>query len=263
MELNKIYFGDTKDLIRDIPDDSIDLIVTSPPYAGKREKVYTVTDYTNYVNWLFDLSIEFMRVIKPTGSFVLNIKEGIRNRRKETYVIEYLLSMDDWWNDTYIWKKTNAFPTGNKKRLKDAFEYCYHFVKTNDYKFYPNNCLVKADPKWVEDNKRRKNKGKHHVKNDSGMNMNIRTCSELARPSNVIELPTNTKNVSHPATFHIGLPTFFINLMTEKDDIVLDPFVGSGTTAEACIYQNRKYLGFDNKKEYVDLANDKLKGLCS
>jgi DNA modification methylase len=154
--------------------------------------------------------------------------------------------------------KTNAYPSGSKKRLKDGFEYCYQFTKTNGYKFFPNNVLVPANPKWVKNNLKRKNKGTHNVNNGSGMNMAVRTVSEFARPSNVITLATNTTNVSHPATFPIGLPDFFIKLMTEENDIVFDPFMGSGTTALACLQNNRSFFGIDNKQEYVDLANRRI-----
>ena len=125
-----------------------------------------------------------MRVLKPSGSFILNIKEGTKDGKKETYVLEYLLKMAKmgWWTETFVWQKLNPFPTSNKKRLKDGFEYCYQFTKTNDYKFFPNNVLVPANEKWLKDNLRRKNKGEHLVTNGSGMNMSIRTTNEMVRP---------------------------------------------------------------------------------
>lgn len=258
---DRIYVGDSVELIKKVPSDSIDLVVTSPPYLFKREKVFGHNlSCTEYVDWLFSLSEEFMRVLKKTGSFVLNIKEGVTEGRKEPYVLKYLLKMSDngYWRDTYIWAKTNPYPTGNKKRLKDGFEYCYHFTKTPDYRFFPNNCLVPANQKWLKDNLKRKNKGTHNVNNESGLNMAIRTCATMARPSNVITLPTNTTNTKHPATFPIGLPQFFIKLMTKKDDLVLDPFMGSGTTAIACLEEDRNFLGFDSKEEYVEMAIDRV-----
>lgn len=262
MELNdRIYLGDTRDLIKNVPSNSVDLIITSPPYAKRRENSFGhEMTYDEYVEWLYELSKDFIRVLKKTGSFVLNIKEGITKGTKETHVLKYLLKMaeDGYWNDTYIWTKTNPYPTGNKKRLKDGFEYCYHFTKGNKYKFFPKNCLVPANQKWLKDNLRRKNKGKHDVKNDSGLNMSIRTCNNMVRPSNVISLPTNTTNTKHPATFHIGLPQFFIKLMTNKGDLVLDPFIGSGTTAMACLEEGRNFLGFDSSQEYVDMAIERV-----
>ena len=255
-----LYCGRVEDLIGEVPDGSIDLIVTSPPYAGKREKVYTVTQYDEYVNWLYALSKQFVRVLKPTGSFILNIKDGMRAGHKETYVMEYVLRMakDGLWRDTYTWIKPNPYPCGGKKHLKDGFEYCFHFSKSDDYRLYPEHCLVPANPKWLKDNLKRKNKGAHNVTNESGLNIRTRTCNAMVRPSNVIILPVNTTNTKHPATFPIGLPTFFIRLMTQPGDLVLDPFVGSGTTAVACSMEKRDYLGFDDEPKYIEIANRRL-----
>jgi site-specific DNA-methyltransferase (adenine-specific) len=260
MEINNIILGDTGEVIKTIQDNTIDLIITSPPYAQKRKDTYGGISADIYATWLFDLSVEFMRVLKPSGSFVLNIKEGTKKGKKEIYVLEYLLKMakKNWWTETFVWEKTNPFPTGNKKRLKDGFEYCYQFTKTNDYKFFPENCLVPANEKWLKDNLRRKNKGEHLVTNGSGMNMSIRTTNEMVRPSNVLRLASSALNIKHSAMFPIGLPKFFINLMTEKGDIVLDTFMGSGTTALASIEEGRNWIGIEKEKQYVDVSNERI-----
>lgn len=260
IEINKIICADSLEHTKFLPSNLFDLVIFSPPYANKRYKEYSSVEPEEYPDWLYNFSVELMRVLKDSGSFVLNIKEGTLNGKKQSYVLEYLLKMSKagWWTETFIWNKTNAYPSGSKKRLKDGFEYCYHFTKTNEYKFFPNNVLVPANPKWIKDNLKRKNKGTHNVNNGSGMNMAVRTVSEMARPSNVITLATNTTNVSHPATFPIGLPDFFIRLMTEENDIVFDPFMGSGTTALACMKNNRNFFGIDNKQEYVNLANGRI-----
>ncbi len=253
---NQLYVGDAKELLLKVPDNSIDLIVTSPPYAKKREDAFGhKMPVDDYFDWLYSISELAMKKIKPTGSFVLNIKEHVNKGKRDPKILEYLLKMAkrEWWTETYIWAKTNPYPTGNTRRLKDGFEYCYHFTK-GEYKFFPENCLVPSNPKWVKDNERRKDKGQHNVNNGSGLNMATRTCSPMARPSNVITLSTNTTNTKHPATFPVGLPSFFIKLMTAPGDVVLDTFIGSGKTAIACVNEGRKYLGFDLKQEYVDMA---------
>lgn len=258
---DKIYHGDVSDLIKSVPNNSVDLVITSPPYAMKRSEIFGHNiSYDEYVEWLYSLSREFMRVLKKNGSFVLNIKEGVVKGRKETHVLKYLLKMaeDGYWTDTFVWAKTNPYPTGNKKRLKDGFEYCFHFTKSSKYNYYPNNCLVPANPKWLKDNLRRSNKGKHDVKNKSGLNMAVRTCNSMVRASNVLTLATNTINIDHPATYPVGLPQFFIKLMTRANDLVMDPFMGSGTTALACLMENRNFIGFDSKKEYVDMALERI-----
>ena len=258
---NYIKFADIKDELPKLSENTFDLVVTSPPYAGKRGDSYDSIPAHEYSSWLFKWTCEFLEVTKPTGSVVINVKEGVEKGLRQTYLLEYLLKMAKrgYWAETYIWVKTNPFPTGNKRRLKDAFEYCFHFAKGKTFKFFPENCLVPSDPKWVEDNKRRKNKGEHNTNNQSGMNMSVRTCSDMSRPSNVIVCPTNTINIGHPATFHINIPKFFINLMTEKGDFVYDPFMGSGTTAMACKELERDYYGTDNNQEYVDMSNERLR----
>lgn len=260
MEVNKIILGDTSEVIKTIQDNSIDLVVTSPPYAQKRKDTYGGINPDIYAEWLFNLSVEFMRVLKPSGSFILNIKEGTKDGKKEIYVLEYLLKMAkmNWWTETFVWFKKNPFPTGNKKRLKDGFEYCYQFTKTNDYKFFPNSVLVPANEKWLKDNLKRKNKGEHLVTNGSGMNMSIRTTNEMVRPSNVLSMACSTLNIKHSAMFPIGLPKFFINLMTEKEDLVLDPFLGSGTSALACIEEGRNWLGIEKESVHVNIANERI-----
>jgi site-specific DNA-methyltransferase (adenine-specific) len=103
-------------------------------------------------------------------------------------------SSDPHGVDEYIWNKTNPFPTGNKKRLKDGFERCLHFAKTKDYKFFPDAVRMKSTSKWAGDNKRRKNKGAHRTTNGSGMNMSRRIVGDLVRPSNVLTLASDARS---------------------------------------------------------------------
>jgi len=257
---NRIIHGDCCEAMFLMPDDSVDLVVTSPPYADKRLETYGGITPDKYAAWLSLISDNIMRVIKPTGSFVINVKEGANQGIRQRYLLDYLLRMIKGyrWVETYIWVKTNPYPTGSSRRLKDAFEYCYHFAKTDEFKLFPDNCLVKSESKYIESEKRRKNKGAHNVTNNSGMNMSKRYNPEYVRPSNVITLPTSCLNMKHSAAFPIELPEFFIKLMTEKYDIVYDPFMGSGSTAIACKRNSRTYIGTDKEAEYCQLAKDRL-----
>jgi len=114
---------------------------------------------------------------------------------------------------------------------------------------------VKSTSKWAGSNERRKNKGAFTTSNGSKMNMSRRITGDMVRPSNVITLPSSCINIGHPAAFPIELPEFFINLMIKEGDVVLDPFVGSGTTALAAQRLGRHFLGIDSNQEYVALAN--------
>lgn len=256
-----IVNGDCIDVLKGIPDGSIDLIVTSPPYAERRDGRYDGVPVADYPDWMMRVVSEGMRVLKDTGSFVLNIKEHVNAGVREQYVMRTVLALAERfrWVDTYIWVKKNPFPTGSKRRLKDAFEYCYHFAKTKSYKFYPDNALVPADSRFLQSEARRKNTGAHPVSNGSGMNMSRRVPpNELVRPSNVITLPVDTSNHDHPATFPVGLPERFIRLMTDDGDLVLDPFAGSGTTGAACIELGRRFMGIEKDGGYCDMAAARL-----
>lgn len=251
---------DANAFLQELPDNYIDLVVTSPPYANQRNHIYDSVDETIYPEWIFNISKELFRVLKPTGSFVLNIKEHVNNGTRSLYVMESVIKMSKLfrYTDTFIWYKTNPFPTGSKRRLKDGFEYCYWFTKTKDYKFYPDRILVPSTSKYLESEKRRKNKGEHISKNQSGMDMSKRYVADMVRPSNVIVMPTDTTNHKHPATFPIGLPEFFIKSMSDENDIVCDIFCGSGTTLLAAKQLDRQYIGCDICNEYVVMAQERL-----
>jgi len=241
--------------------ESVDLIVTSPPYAEKRKNTYGGIPADKYVEWFLPISAELMRVLKPTGSFVLNIKESVDDGERQTYVYELVLALrkQGWlWVDEFIWHKTNPFPMGSKTRLKDGFERCYHFAKTKKFKLFPDAVKQKSTSKWAGDNKRRKNKGAHSTTNGSGMNMSRRIVSDLVRPSNVVTMPSSSINIDHPAVFPQALPEFFIKLMTEPGDLVLDPFMGSGTTALAARNLGRRYEGVEAIQDYVVLNAERL-----
>lgn len=253
--VSTVYTADAISMLRVMEDESVDLVITSPPYAERRKEAYGGIPADKYVEWFLPISAELLRVLTPTGSFVLNIKEGTHKGERQTYVYELALALckQGWlFMEEFMWNKTNPFPTGNKKRLKDGFERCYHFAKTKKFKFFPNEVRTKSLSKWAEDNERRKNKGAHHTTNGSGMNMSRRIVGDLVRPSNVLTMPTSSVNIDHPAVFPLGLPEFFIKLMTEPGDLVLDPFMGSGTTALAARKLGRRYEGVEMMERYIE-----------
>lgn len=200
-----------------------------------------------------------MKILRPTGSLVINIKEHVKDGVRSLYVLEttLLLAKEFRFVDEYIWNKTNPFHTGNKKRLKDGYERCLHFTKNADFQFFPGNVREKSTSKWVGNNERRKK-----MANGSGMNMSKRIpWKELVRPSNVITLPASSLNIAHPAVYPVGLPDFFIRLMTKEGDVVVDPFLGSGTTALAAVKLGRQFLGIEQNEEYVRLAESRIAAL--
>ena len=258
---NTVYAMPSPEMLKVMDADSVDLIVTSPPYAERRKKAYGGIPADKYVEWFLPISAELMRVLKPTGSFVLNIKESVSDGERQAYVYELVVALrkQGWfWVDEFIWHKTNPFPTGNRNRLKDGFERCYHFAKANKFKFFPDVVRTKSASKWADDNERRKNKGAHHTSNGSGMNMGRRITGDLVRPSNVVTMPSSSINIEHPAVFPVELPEFFVKLMTENGDVVLDPFMGSGSTAIAARGLGRRYVGLELSEEYLELSAKRL-----
>ena len=260
LEKNNIYNISCLDGLGRLKDDSIDLVLTSPPYANQRKDTYGGISEDEYPNWMLSIAKEIKRVLKPTGSFILNIKEHSIDGVKSTYVLKTVLLLSEifLWKDTFIWNKKNPFPTGSNRMLKDGFEYCYWFTKSLDYKFFPDNVLVKSESIYSDSEKKRRNKEMMATRNGSKMNMHERYWAEYVRPSNVITLSSSNISTIHPATFPQELPDFFIKLMTEKGDLVYDPFVGSGTTCVSAKSLERNWIGTEIIKEYSDYANERV-----
>ena len=263
--MGQIFLGDCLDVLATLPSEFVDLVMTSPPYADKRKKVYGGIPAEKYVEWFLPRGEQLKRVLKPTGSFVLNIKEGCQNGERQTYVLELVLALrkQGWrWVEEYIWNKTNPFPTGSKRRLKDGFERCFHFAKSNDFLFFPNEMKVKSDSIYILGNRKRKNQGEFSTRNGSEFVMRKRITDDMVRPSTVITLASSCINIGHPATFPGALPKFFICLMTEPGGMVVDPFCGSGTSMLAAKSLHRKYIGIDNIPEYFQLTSKRLNELA-
>jgi DNA modification methylase len=271
LELDKIYLGDCKEILKTIPDGKIDFIVTSPPYADNRKSTYGGIPIKGYVDWFLPISLELKRVLNPTGSFILNIKERAVNGERQTYVIELILEMkkQGWlWTEEYIWHKKNCYPGKWKNRFRDAWERCLQFNKQKKFKMFQEEVMAPMG-KWK--NKRLSRLSQTDWERDvskvgSGFGKNVSNWlgRSLAYPTNVLYLATECSNRNHSAAFPIALPTWFIKLFTEEGDVVLDPFMGVGTTALACINLNRRYVGIELKKEYYELAiqaTGKTKGI--
>lgn len=260
-ELDKIHLGDCGEILKAFPDNSIDLIVTSPPYAYNRKSTYGGVPIEKYVTWFLPISFQLKRVLKPTGSFILNIKERSVNGERHTYVIELILEMkkQGWlWTEEYIWHKKNCYPGKWKNRFRDAWERCLHFTKERDFKMFQEAVMVPMG-KWAKIRLSRLNETDQRrdvskVGSGFGKNVSHWLGRNLAYPTNVLYLATECSNRNHSAAFPSALPDWFIRLFTQEGDVVLDPFIGVGTTALACINLKRRYIGIELKKEYYELA---------
>jgi site-specific DNA-methyltransferase (adenine-specific)/site-specific DNA-methyltransferase (cytosine-N4-specific) len=121
-----IFLGDAAEILQSIEEDSVDLVVTSPPYADQRKDTYGGIPADKYVEWFLPVSKELLRVLKPAGTFILNIKERVINGERSTYVMELILEMrkQGWlWTEEFIWHKKNCYPGKWPNRFRDAWEY--------------------------------------------------------------------------------------------------------------------------------------------
>ena len=258
---SRVLEGDCKEVLGAIADESVDLIVTSPPYADRRSKTYGGIRPEDYVDWFLPRSAEFYRVLKPAGSFVLNIKEKAENGERHTYVIELILALrkQGWlWTEEYIWHKKNCYPGKWPNRFRDAWERCLHFTRSRKFKMNQDAVMVPMGD-WA--NTRLKSLGENDVirydsQVGSGFGKNIANWAgrDMAYPTNVLHLATECGNKNHSAAFTIALPEWFIKLFTDPGDTVLDPFVGSGTTLEAARRLGRNGIGIDILPEYCAMA---------
>lgn len=251
---NKI-FNKSSENMDDIPDSSIDMIVTSPPYnidikygnkvkngkvvssKGKKYKD-NLTD-EKYMEMLRDVFNECSRVLKDNGSIWVNIKNKNKNGEiiPPFWIIDLLSQF--YLKDIIIWNFDWGGSTS--KRFAPRYEYVFWFVKNkNDYTFNLNDVKVPA--------------------------LNYRPDrykSLLKNPSNVWRIPMISGNykerTAHPAQFPEALIKRIILSGSNPNEIVLDPFMGSGTTAAVAKKLNRKYCGYETVNEYVDICNERLK----
>jgi site-specific DNA-methyltransferase (adenine-specific) len=260
-----IIHGDCLDVLKDFPDNTFDLIVTSPPYADSRKNTYGGIHPDQYVEWFLPRSAEFLRVLKPTGSFILNMKEKVVDGERHTYVLELILALrkQGWlWTEEYVWHKKNAYPGKWPNRFRDSWERCLHFTKQKKFKMNQEAVMVPMG-EWAE--RRLKSLGRNDVVRfnsqvGSGFGKNIAnwTSRTMAYPTNVLHMATECGNKNHSAAFPKALPEWFIKLFTDEGDYVLDPFVGSGTSCAVARKLGRHSVGIEIKKEYFNMANAEL-----
>ena len=263
--LTNILSGDCNVVLNEIPDNSIDLIFTSPPYADQRKNTYGGIHPDKYVEWFLPITKQLLRVLKPTGTFVLNIKEKVNDGERSTYVIELILEMrkQGWlWTEEFIWHKKNSYPGKWPNRFRDSWERLLQFNKNKKFSMYQESVMVPMG-NWAKSrlkNLSETDKTRDNSKVGSGFGKNISNWidRDMAYPTNVLHLATECSNKNHSAAFPQELPEWFIKLFTKEGDWVLDPFMGSGTTNFAAQLLNRNSIGIEIVNEYYEQVKQKI-----
>lgn len=263
--MDRIIQGDCKEVLMMLPNNCVDLIFTSPPYADQRAKTYGGIKPDEYVAWFLPRAAEFRRVLKPTGTFILNIKERVVDGERHTYVIDLILKMraQGWlWTEEFMWHKKNSYPGKWPNRFRDNWERLIQFNKEKNFAMYQESVMVPIGD-WAKErlaNLSETDKIRDESKAGSGFGKNVSNWlgRDKVYPTNVLHLATETGNKNHSAVFPRDLPTWFIKLFTKTGDVVLDPFVGSGTTALVALQLGRHFVGIDTNPEYIELSNGRI-----
>jgi site-specific DNA-methyltransferase (adenine-specific)/site-specific DNA-methyltransferase (cytosine-N4-specific) len=264
----RILQGDCFELIKTLKDNSVDLVITSPPYAdivnyGKNISIQKPQDYCD---WILPLFNEIHRVLKPSGSFILNINDNCSNGLRNPFIYELIYRSQKEtklkFYDTYIWHKMNGIPNGSKKRFRNNTEFIFHFVKNQkELKFYMDRVLQEPAESYTQRSKTPQGVSRIVIDGERIKPTKMVDVDKV-RPDNVFRFPTagqsRDNTIRHPAPYHKQLPEYFINLLTDEGDVVLDVFSGIGTTGLGC--NNREYIGFELNEKYAEFSKKRLSG---
>lgn len=263
--ITNLLFGDCESVLKSIRGNSIDLIVTSPPYTDRRSDTYGGIKPDKYVDWFIPKSEEFLRVLKPTGTFILNIKEATENREKGLYVLHLILALKEqgwYWTEEFIWHKKNSFPGKWPNRFRDSWERLLQFNKQPHFAMYQDAVRIPIG-KWGDvrlKNLSEADKTRKDSQVGSGFGRKVANWAsrDLVYPTNVLHLATETGNRNHSAVFPEAIPEWFIKLFSKEGDWVMDPFAGSGTTLSVADRLDRNSVGIEVLRKYHTIAKSNL-----
>ncbi|AFZ31105.1 DNA methylase N-4/N-6 domain protein [Gloeocapsa sp. PCC 7428] len=270
------YVGDSLELLDRLESDSIDLVITSPPFALQRKKTYGNVEQEDYVNWLFEFCKKVYRVLKSTGSFVLDLGGAYQSKRpvRSLYNYRILIKLCDELEfrlaEEFFWFNPAKLPSPiewvNKRKIraKDSVNTVWWLSKTDNPKANVSNVLVPYSDrmKKLQAEPQKYYKPKERPSGHD-IGKNFATDNGGAIPSNLLEIPNTESNSSyiqlcksisippHPARFPQKLPMFFIKFLTEPGDKVLDIFAGSNTTGFVAEQLQRNWIAFEKDLTYL------------
>ena len=255
--MNKLIHKDVFEGIKDIPDKSTTLVITSPPYADIRDSYPGCPAY-NYVEWFQPLAEQILRILTKDGSFVLNINDKCDKGERIPFAFELVIKLREIgfkFIDTNIWAKKNGAPAAGRRRA-DYFEYIFHFAKSTRPKWFPDEVRTPYASSSV---KRAEKPIKNNVSNRESRDEEEYKTWNLhpkgAYPKNVLFFPKD-QGKNHVAAFHEELPEHYIKAHTEIGDLVVDPFAGRGTTLAVAQRLQRRFIGFEIQENNIELAQE-------
>jgi DNA modification methylase len=270
---------DSLNLLQRLPSDSIDLILTSPPFALLRQKRYGNEEQEDYVAWLVEFGRAARRVLKDTGSFVLDLGGAYQRGKpvRSLYNFRVLLAFCDTLGyhlaEEFFWYNPSKLPSPiewvnkQKIRVKDAVNTVWWFSKTERPKADVRQVLVPYSERMK---KLLENPEKFYTPKERPSGHDIAAAfgkdNGGAIPSNLLQIPNTDSNShylrtckalgreSHPARFPTDLPKFFIQYLTDPGDWVVDLFSGSNTTGRVAEDLGRRWLSADIRRDYAALS---------
>lgn len=287
-DLGAAYLADSRELLRRMPDSSVNLVFTSPPYALHFKKEYGNVDKQDYIEWFLEFAVQIRRVLTDDGSFVLNIggsyNPGVPTRsiyhfKLMVALVEEIglhLAQECFWYNPAKMPMPAEWVTVRRIRIKDSVEYLWWFSKTPWPKANNRRVLRPYSADMLRLNRR----GLRETVRPSGHNITSdfnKLDAGGSIPANVVEPDTiaddllrmgnNAANDQyaklckqsgikmHPARFPAALPEFFLKFLTDEQDVVMDPFAGSNTTGAVAEKMARRWIAVDEVKAYLEGAH--------
>jgi len=286
-EFGAAYVGNSLDLMAKLPDGSVNLVLTSPPYALEFKKSYGNVTKDEYVEWFLPFAREVFRLLPDDGSFVLNIggswNKGSATRSLYQYKllialveeIGFHLAQELYWYNPAKMPVPAEWVTVRRIRVKDSVEHVWWLSKTKSPKASNLKVLKEYSPDMLRLNRRGVKetvRPSGHVINSSWDKMKTEgaipgnVIEEAVAPDDMLKFGNNAANDNytlrckeegikiHPARFPAALPTFFVKMLTNEDDVVLDFFAGSNTTGAVAEKLQRRWLAMELSEDYLSAS---------
>jgi site-specific DNA-methyltransferase (adenine-specific) len=257
MSVWAIHEGDCANVMRTLAPQSVDAVITSPPYAMQRKTTYGGIPETDYPAWTVAWMSEVRRLLKPDGSVIINIRPHIRNGQISDYTLRTRLALrEDGWTevDELIWHKPNGMPTGSPRKPRRSWEslhwFALHGQPWSDAKANGRPSQWATNVQSASASQR----GWSHATVGGLTTPAIARCGDVA----TIQTKEHVGDFKHPAKFPVALAEWMARLTCPPGGTVLDPFNGSGSTGVAAIRNGYSYIGIDAVAEYVAMSRARL-----